>query len=717
MPSDTISDLLSRVRKPSRYLGGEINSRKKAGSPPLSLALCFPDIYEIGTSHFGIQIMYHILNRRADIGAERVFAPGLDMAAALRQSGRPLTSLESGTPLAAFDIVGFSLLYELNYTNLLFMLDLAGLPFYAVDRDDTHPLLIAGGPCTFNPEPVADFFDAMVIGDGEAVIEQMADIWLKFRRQGRPVDKAQVRRHWSQIPGVYIPSDYNVTYDEQGNQQLRPRPGAPETVTRAFAPELLAADFPDQPVVPFGKPIHDRLRLEIARGCTRGCRFCQAGMIYRPVRERPLAEALALTDRSLAATGYEDISLLSLSTGDYSALDSLLTALVERYAGRHIALSIPSFRAGTLSDAAMKQILSLRKTGFTMAPEAGSQRLRDVINKNVTEAEIITTVENAYELGWNLIKTYFMIGLPAETPADDEAIVELVQRLAAIGRKKGKNKKINVSVAVFVPKAHTPFQWEPQLSVAEARQRIVSLKRRLSSRQIGFKWQDPEVSLLEGVFSRGDRRLAKVLKTAYQLGCRFDGWSDTFDFEKWQQAAASCNFDLEEAACRPRVLEEPLPWDHIRSGVSREFLVAERERSVRQQATPDCRDGNCQQCGVCDFRRIYPRLAAADSCQADLPPVSPPPFGPAKNGSSPPFKAELIYSKMDAARFFGHLEFVNIFLRALNRAGLPLWYSEGFHPKPRVSFGDPLPVGMESEAETVHLLLTRPLAPEEIQAA
>ncbi len=716
MTISDINDILPFVKKPSRYIGGEINSQKKSGPVPLTLALCFPDVYEIGTSHFGLQILYHILNKRSDIAAERVFAPGLDMAEHLKKNQIPLTSLESRQPLNKFDILGFSLLYELNYTNMLAMLDLAGLPFYAAQRDQTHPLVIAGGPCAFNPEPVADFFDAIIIGDGEAVITRLADIWLDCRRSDQAVDKALVLKRWSEIQGVYIPAYYTAGYDQQGRQRLTPAAGVPETVTRAFVPELNREHFPDKPVVPFGKPVHDRLRLEIARGCTRGCRFCQAGMIYRPVRERSVADTLTLADQALSSTGYDDISLLSLSTGDYGGLSCLMETLVGRYASSHIALSIPSFRAGTLNDTAMKQIRSIRKTGFTMAPEAGSQRLRNVINKNISEEEILETVNNAFDLGWNLIKAYFMIGLPSETEADLDAIVELVRRMAAVGKKKGKQKTINVSVATFVPKAHTPFQWEAQLPVKQAKDRLFSLKRRLSGRQFGFKWQNPEVSLIEGGFARGDRRLAGVVEKAYHDGCRFDGWSDSFDYNKWLRAAAECGYDFEAETSRPRSLDEPLPWGHILSGVSRDFLIRELHRAGSREVTPDCRDKECRQCGVCDFERIYPRLVEAGS--NDQKPAGPGPLNRSRvdREEETPVKMTLEYYKKDLARYFGHLEFVNIMNRTMNRAGLPLQYSQGFHPKPRVAFGDPLPVGIESEAEQVTLTLSRPVRPEKVMA-
>lgn len=713
MKFKNIAELLPFVRKPSGYLGGEINSVNPTRPHDVSFALCFPDAYEIGTAHFGLQILYHLLNRREGVMAERVFAPGLDLEKVLKASGLSLFSLETRRPLAAFDVLGFSLLYELNYTNLLTMLDLSRIPFYAEERDDSFPLVIAGGPCMFNPEPVADFFDAVVIGDGEKTVVEMADRLLAIKRQEGRGDKKEVLKQWASIPGVYLPGWYRAEYDGRGFQRLVPRPGAPEKISRAILPSLQREDFPDKPVLPFGKPVHDRLRLEVARGCSRGCRFCQAGMIYRPVRERSVEDVLTLTETALKNTGYEDLSLLSLSTGDYSGLNPLIEQLVCRYGGRNISVSVPSFRAGTLDSAAMELIKAIRKTGFTIAPEAGSQRLRDVINKNITEEDIARTVRDAFTLGWNLVKLYFMIGLPTETDQDVDEIVALVHRLARAGNVKGGRKKLNVSVATFIPKAHTPFQWESQKPLEEARERLAYLKKRLDGRQFGFKWQNPEVSFLEGVMSRGDRRLSKLIEAAYRKGCRFDGWSDCFDFSRWLAAAEEAAVDLDFFTRRPRTLEEPLPWDRIDSGLSREFLLSEREKAYLHETTPDCRQGKCSHCGVCDFSEIHPRFTRPDesgtsraACFVDLP-------------RQPPgqYKIEIVYSKTGPARFFGHLEFMNIFLRAINRANLPVVFTQGFHPMPKAAFPDPLPVGVESEQETMTLTISGAILPEAVTTA
>ena len=693
----SIDDILPLVEKPSRYLGSEINIIKKdLHSVALRFALVFPDLYEIGTSHFGLQILYHILNGHPDIAAERVFAPGADMESHLRSSDLPLFSLESRAPVNQFDIIGFSLLYELNFSNVLNLLDLAGLPFKSDQRDDSHPLIIAGGPCTCNPEPMADFFDAMVVGDGERVIVELAKTWLQWKSAGRR-DKYDLLKQWSAIEGVYIPSFFELRKNSGGAKTLQPRKAGYTRVRRAIVADLDRLPFPDQPIVPYGKPVHDRLRLEVSRGCTRGCRFCQAGMIYRPVRERAPRTLMALAQTSLAATGYEDMSLLSLSTGDYGCIVPLMEQLMACFATDHVAVSLPSLRAGTLTPELMELIKKVRKTGFTIAPEAGSQRLRDVINKNITEPEIVETVTDAFRLGWRVIKLYFMIGLPTETHADLQALVDLVKRLRRIKVPHRKPGKINVSVATFIPKPHTPFQWAPQNTLTESRTKIGWLKKQLALPGIQFKWQNPEVSLVEGLWARGDRSLSDLLVLAHQKGCKFDGWSDKFRFDLWQEAFSEAGIETDSFTVRQRDVCEPLPWDHIDTRVSKEFLHNEWNNAIQAAFTDDCRDGDCSACGVCDFVEIEPK--SHRDCR-DFPEES------ASTAASPATeytKISLTYSKLDEAKYYGHLELVNIIIRALKRSGIPVKFSEGFHPKPKVSFKDSLPIGLESQCEQITL--------------
>jgi radical SAM family uncharacterized protein/radical SAM-linked protein len=704
----TIDDILPLVEKPSRYLGSEFNSIKKDLSRvKIRLALGFPDLYEIGTSHFGMQILYHILNADPDIAAERVFAPGEDMESRLRDAGLQLFSLESRLPLNHFDIVGFSLLYELNYTNVLTMLDLGEIPFLASQRDLSHPLVIAGGPCTSNPEPIADFFDAIVVGDGESVVMQMVSAWLRWEKADGS-EKEALLKMWSQIEGVYIPSFFEPQFDGRGLQSLKPRFPNYKKIKRAVVADLNGIPFPENPIIAYGKPVHDRLRLEIARGCTRGCRFCQAGMIYRPVRERSPEQLLSMSASSIAATGYEDISLLSLSTGDYGCIVPLIERLMARFDSEHVAVSLPSLRAGTLTPELMKLIRKVRKTGFTIAPEAGSQRLRDVINKNICQKEIIDTVKDAFNLGWQVIKLYFMIGLPTETDDDLKEMVDLVKKLRKIISTNGRRGKINVSVATFIPKSHTPFQWASQITPGESRSKINWLRDHLKLSGIQFKWQDPEVSRLEGIWARGDRRLNRLLIGAYRKGCKFDGWSDKFHYGLWKDAFDEERIDPDFFMARGRDIYEPLPWDHIDSRVDKSFLRQEWENALKQKLTDDCRHGKCHQCGTCDFEEIevrtYPafRKESVEAFQAG-------------DGTGAVFKKLCVYySKLGQAKYFGHLELVNIFLRALMRSKIPLQYSQGFHPKPKISFYDPLPVGIESQYESFVMTVPESVRPEKV---
>ncbi len=712
-----IQDILPLVTSPSQYIGSEINAIKKdPATVEIFIALAFPDLYSIGTSHFGLQILYHLLNQQNNIAAERVYAPDTDMEARLRSTGLPLSSLESARPLSQFDIIGFSLLYELNYTSILTILDLAGIPFLAKDRDASFPLVIAGGPCTCNPEPVADIFDAMVIGDGETAVLDMATSWMIWKkRDGK--DKTALLNAWRQIDGVYIPSFFKPVYSEDGFQTVIPCYPDYDSVQRAVIPDLDTAAFPDKPVVPYGRPVHDRLRLEVSRGCSRGCRFCQAGMIYRPVRERSVHTLMQQATAALAATGYDELSLLSLSTGDYCRLPELMTQLISRCAPDHIAVSLPSFRAGTLTSELMSQIRKIRKTGFTIAPEAGSQRLRNVINKNINQDDIISTVQNAFSLGWQVIKLYFMIGLPTETDADISALIELVQQLRKLRLQKSKGMKghknqLNVSVNTFIPKPHTPFQWMSQLTLEASREKIYHLKEKLNFSDVQFKWQHPETGLMEGLWARGDRRLTRLLIAAYENGCRLDGWSDHFDMEKWRQALDDTGIDIGFYTTRSRNMSEPLPWDHIHSRVTQDYLKSEWEKALSETVTPDCRWGDCQSCGVCDFSTIQPVVFSPDTAleshaifpdtsesQDDMAGQTPKPV-------SNPVRYRISYSKTGPARVFGHLELASIMFRAFRRAEIPIEFSGGFHPKPRMSFDDPLPVGMESLHETCTVSLT-----------
>jgi radical SAM family uncharacterized protein/radical SAM-linked protein len=696
MSNSPIQELLPFVQMPSRYMGNEINRiQKDPASVSLSVALAFPDLYEIGSSHFGIQILYHVLNQRKDIVAERVFAPQEDFEALLRRRNLPLTSLENRRPLNHFDLVGFSLLYELNYTNVLNMLDLAGIPLHAAKRGETDCVVLAGGPCVCNPEPMADFFDAMVFGDAEGLILKIADEWLQWK--ARAEKRNDLLQRLARLDGVYVPQLFNVTYNTMGFQQLSPAAAIRTPVKRAVISDMDKAPFPDQPVVPYARPVHDRLRLEISRGCTRGCRFCQAGMIYRPVRERGPAAVLDMARDGLAATGYEDLSLLSLSTGDYHCLGPLMETLMQHCQNERVAVSLPSLRAGMLTPRLMELIRSVRKTGFTIAPEAGSQRLRDVINKTIVFKDVAKTVQDAFNMGWRLIKLYFMIGLPTETDEDLEAIVAMVRQLCAIRGPNGRKGRINVSVTTFIPKAHTPFQWAPQIPLDQSREKIAYLKSAFDKmRTVRFKWQSPGMSLIEGILARGDRRLGDALIHAWQNGCLFDGWTDRFDLSRWIESLNRSEVPIDFFTSRARRLEEPLPWDHMDSRVDKQFLKDQWDSALRGEPVQDCRHGQCHGCGVCDFKTLQPQVHT--SCRRHA--STELPTGQDQQAFN---TFDLTYQKLDSARFFGHLELARYFGRAVRRSGIHVKYSAGYHPMPRISFDNPLPLGVESESEFMRM--------------
>ena len=691
-------DFLHRVQRPTRYLGREINAVvKDPRAVALRVALLFPDLYEVGMSHLGLGLLYGILNREDHIWAERAYAPAPDLEADLRTRRQPLTSLESGAPLSRFDLLGVSLQYELGYTNLLNMLDLGGVPLLAADRDGSHPVVIGGGPACFNPEPVAPFFDALVLGDGEEVILELASLVAAWK-----ANRGTRRELWQSLEGlegVYVPALFRMDFDAAGVLRAIVPQGRRSKVAKRVLDDLNRIALPAFPLVPSCQIIHDRLSLEISRGCTRGCRYCQAGMIYRPVRDRDPAAALAWVEEALAATGFEEVSLLSLSIGDYGPLAGLLQSLMDRLSPAKVAVSLPSMRADTLTPDMMAQIQRVRRTGLTLAPEAGSARLRQVINKNLTEAAIMDSARRAFAAGWQLLKLYFMIGLPRETQADREGIPALARQILAAA-PRGSRPRLNVSLSSFIPKPHTPFQWERQEDLEECRRRLHGVKDRLRQKNIQTKWNSAAQTWLEGVFSRGDRRLAPVLLEAHRRGCRLDAWSEHMRVEPWREAFRATGVEP-DFYLRERRPEELLPWDHVDCGVSRDFLLTERARADQGLETPDCRREGCQDCGVCDQDRISLRLE--DSLAL---PLAPPPPAP---GPRSPCRYRLTYAKLEEGRWLGHLEMVVSLYRSLRRSGLPLSFSSGFHPLPRVSFYDALPLGVESLAETMDVELAAPV--------
>ncbi|MGD0845561.1 MAG: TIGR03960 family B12-binding radical SAM protein [Geobacteraceae bacterium] len=687
------SDLL-KVEKPARYMGGEMGTIKKTCAD-LRFILAFPDVYEVGMSHLGLQILYAVLNSVAWVAAERVYAPWPDMEELLRRERTPLATLESGLPLKDADIIGFTLQYELSYTNILNMLELAGIPLLAQERGERFPLLLGGGPCACNPEPLADFFDAFLLGDGEEAIVEIAELYREWKRTGETRDALLHRL--AAIEGVYVPSLFAVRYDSSGRMEsITPLRKGYETVRRRFVADLDTVPYPTSPVVPYLKTVHDRISMEIARGCSHGCRFCQAGYIYRPVRERSPEKVLEIIDRTLANTGYDEISLLSLSTGDYGCIAPLLRSLMARYAEQRVAVSFPSLRVGTLTQELIEEVKRVRKTGFTLAPEAASERLRRVINKGISEEDLLLNAAETYSAGWRLIKLYFMIGLPTETLEDLQGIAELAKKVKNCGKRAGCGGEVNVAISSFVPKPHTPFQWEPQISYEEVLEKQQLLRQELKKRKLNFKWQDAPLSVLEGVFARGDRRLGRVLLKARELGCRFDGWGEHFSFARWQEAFHATGIDP-RFYHRRRALDELLPWDHLDFGINKEFLRRELEKSAAGAYTAQCRNGDCSGCGVCDFERIRMRLhiPAAAAPHGDISLTAQQPIQPPEDKE----RIRLRFWKTGAISLLSHLEMLTLFTRAVGRAQIPIKFSQGFHPHPKFSFATALSVGVESWAE------------------
>ncbi len=705
------TEALIQVSRPSRYLGGELGSiRKDDSGIEVRMALAFPDVYEVGMSHIGFPILYNILNSLDWVAAERVYTPWADMEQWLCDHQQPLCSLESTLPLSDFDIIGFTLQYELSYTNLLTMLNLGGISPRREQRNEDAPLIVVGGPCAFNPEPLADFFDVALIGDGEEAVVELVELV----RQGQQKNwsREQLLQQLAGREGFYVPQFFNVSYQKNGCiEEITALQEGYDKVRRRFLNDLETAPFPTQPIIPFMQTVHNRVAMEITRGCTRGCRFCQAGYIYRPVRERSPEKIRQLIAEILQNSGYEEVSLLSLSTGDYTCIEPLLQQLMAEYADEKIAVSLPSLRVGSLTPELMEEVKKVRKTGFTLAPEAGSERLRELINKGISVEDLLQTTRDAYQLGWRLIKLYFMMGLPTETDDDLQQLIELAAAVKKSGKGTGGND-VNVAVSTFVPKPHTPFQWEAQIGIDETLRKQRLLRDGLRMKKLRFKYHGAESSFLEGVFSRGDRRLSVVLERAVELGCRFDGWRECFDFSLWQQAFLDCNIDP-SWYLRQREETEILPWEHIDCGVPKSFFLSERQKAVAGAVTVDCRDGSCHGCDVCDFKEL--RMRQIDSDQTDL-------FAKTANDEKEDkievpeqlTRVRLKLSKQGRARMVGHLEYLKMFQRAVRRAKLPIRFSQGFHPMPKISYLEALPMGVSSEAELLDLELLFPVPVDKI---
>ena len=597
-------DILCKVEKPSRYVGGELNQViKNPKDVNIRFAFCFPDVYEVGMSHLGTRILYHTINERKNTYCERVFAPWPDMETLMRKSDIKLFTLETKTPLDQFDMLGFTLQYEMSYTNILNMLDMSGITIRASERGEDEPIIMAGGPCAYNPEPLYDIVDFFEIGEGEEMMDDVLEVYAKHKANGK-VNKKEFLREISHIGGIYVPSLYDVSYNEDGTiREFTPKyEDVPAKVKKSIVNNFDKVSFPDEMIVPYTDIVHDRVVLETARGCTNGCRFCQAGMIYRPVREKTTNTLIEQARRALKATGYDEVSLASLSICDYSNIQNLISSLVLEHEADKVGIALPSIRVDAFSVDLIKEIQKVRKTGLTFAPEAGSQRMRDIINKGLTEERILEAAKSAFESGWSTIKLYFILGLPYETTEDAAGIGELAEKMADVyfGIPKdvrNKGLKITVSTSILVPKPFTPFQWAPMARPEIVDERIKAVRGAIKSRSIVYNYHEQETSFMEAVFARGDRRTCDVLIKAFEKGAKFDGWSEYFNMEIWNEAMEECNLDSEFYVYREREYDEILPWDFIDIGVNRKYMERENEKAKKAELTKNCLEG-CTGCGI-----------------------------------------------------------------------------------------------------------------------
>ncbi len=706
---DPLDRLILSAQKPSRYAGGELNAIKKdLAAIPLKWGLAFPDTYEVGMSNVGFRLLYHALNERPDAACERFFMPWPDLEAALRAEKRPLFSIESRAPLSAFDVVGFTLQFELCYTTVLAMLDLGGIPLYAKDRRRDDPLILGGGPCAYNPEPVADFFDAIAVGEGEEVIHEISDVVLEWKR-GRS-SREDLLWQLAEIPGVYIPSLFKVQYRiDKTIEKVQPLKPGYETIVRRVIPDLNLVPHADKPIVPFMQTVHDRLPLEIQRGCTRGCRFCQVGMITRPTRQRDPNQVRKIAEKGLASTGYEEVGFLSLSAGDYSCINGVLEDFLGKFGPENVGISLPSLRTETMNATLAEQIGRVRKSGFTVAPEAATERMRRVINKGNAEKDLLHAVDTVFAAGWDVVKFYFMIGLPTERDEDVRAIVQLCAQALVRGKKHNPRASINVGVSTFCPKPFTPFQWDPMIPLEETRRKHRILRDEMGKlgrryQDLHLKPHDAKAGALEGALALGDRRLSTAVLHAYRNGQRLDSWTEHFRLEVWNAAFAEVEREhgvgIDFFAHREKGEDEVLPFDHIDCEVTKPYLWKERTLALTEGATEDCAYGEkrCTACGSCDYQVVDTIVYQPEDYRklAKVEPVEIP-----KERTT----LRLRYAKEGSAIALSNLETMTALLRTFRRARLAIPHTLGFHPKPKVAFGPACPLGTESQAEYLDLEL------------
>ncbi|MEM7244500.1 MAG: TIGR03960 family B12-binding radical SAM protein [Acidobacteriota bacterium] len=711
LSQEQLEDLLCEVEKPVRYVGNEWNSTVQDGPDiDFRVALAYPDTYEIGMSHLGFRILYSLLNAKDGVAAERVFAPWPDLEKQLRARELPLYTLETKRPVGELDMVGFSLQYEMTLTNILTMLDLGGIPAFAADREDGHPIIAAGGPVAMNPEPFADFFDLIAIGDGEELFPELIDRARELREGG--ATRADIVSELGKVPGVYAPAHYQLEVDEStGLQVVVGSESHPFPVKRRLLMDLARHPFPEEIIVPFCEVVHSRVAVEIMRGCNVGCRFCQAGYIYRPERIRTPEQVMKTVFSSAEKTGFDEVSLTSLNTGEYPQIENLVSKMMDRFEQSSTGVSLPSLRASSLKDGLLDEIKRVRKSGLTIAPEGGTQRMRDVINKNISDEDIENAAEAVYSHGWDLIKLYFMIGQPTEREDDVIGIAETARKVHSIGRKhRGGRAKVNLGVSSFIPKPFTPFQWMPMERSETLMEKQALIARSLGDKRIKFGRHHVETSVLESAFSRADRRMAKVIHRAWLDGARFDGWTECFDMELWKKAFEKEGLDLEAYAHREFATDDRLPWDHVDIGVRKAYLVSEWEKAQAAEVVSICASDDCHGCGSfvkecltgnASHGRKWPERRPREETE---PTPAPPSHG-----------YRLAYEKRDWLRFISHLDLVRTLRHAFRRAGLELAHSEGFHPMPKLSFAPPLPLGTEGAEELMDMQLIQPIPAEELQ--